>query len=49
MISRQWRGVARSNQAQNYIEHLRTDTFPALRTLPGFRAQIWRRRLYLPR
>lgn len=36
MISRQWRGLARSNQARNYVEHLRTDTFPALRVLPGF-------------
>ncbi len=38
MISRQWRGLARPSQAQNYIEHLRTDTFPALRTIPGFLA-----------
>jgi heme-degrading monooxygenase HmoA len=36
MISRQWRGLARPSQAQKYIEHLRTDTFPALRTMPGF-------------
>jgi len=36
MISRQWRGLARPNQAQNYIEHLRTATFPALQVLPGF-------------
>jgi heme-degrading monooxygenase HmoA len=36
MISRQWRGLARPNQAQKYIEHLRTDTFPALRAIPGF-------------
>lgn len=36
MISRHWRGLARANQAQNYVEHLRTDTFPALRALPGF-------------
>ena len=36
MISRQWRGLARPNQARNYVEHLRTDTFPALRALPGF-------------
>ncbi len=36
MISRQWRGLARSSQAQNYIEHLRTATMPALRALPGF-------------
>jgi heme-degrading monooxygenase HmoA len=36
MISRQWRGVARTAQAQDYVEHLRTDTFPQLRKLPGF-------------
>ena len=36
MISRQWRGLAREDQAQNYVQHLRTDTFPALRKLPGF-------------
>jgi heme-degrading monooxygenase HmoA len=36
MISRQWRGLARPNEAQNYIEHLRADTFPALRAIPGF-------------
>ena len=29
MISRQWRGLVRRSQAQNYIEHLHTDTFPA--------------------
>jgi heme-degrading monooxygenase HmoA len=36
MISRQWRGLARSSEAPNYLEHLRTDTFPGLRELPGF-------------
>ena len=36
MISRQWRGLAQPDQAQNYLEHLRTETFPALRKLPGF-------------
>jgi len=36
MISRQWRGLALQNEAQNYVEHLRTDTFPKLRALPGF-------------
>jgi heme-degrading monooxygenase HmoA len=36
MISRQWRGLAKADQAQNYVEHLRTDTFPALQALPGF-------------
>lgn len=36
MISRQWRGLARPNRAHDYVEHLRNDTFPALRALPGF-------------
>ena len=36
MISRQWRGLAQPNQAQNYVTHLRTEIFPALRKLPGF-------------
>src|ERR1022692_3462329 len=36
MISRHWRGLAKADQAQNYTEHLRSDTFPALRNLPGF-------------
>jgi heme-degrading monooxygenase HmoA len=36
MISRYWRGLAKADQAQNYTQHLRTETFPALRTLPGF-------------
>jgi hypothetical protein len=36
MISRQWRGLAKADQAQNYVRHLREETFPALRALPGF-------------
>ena len=36
MISRQWRGLARSERAQDYIRHLRTETFPELRKIPGF-------------
>jgi len=36
MISRQWRGLAHANQAENYIRHLRAETFPAVRKLPGF-------------
>jgi heme-degrading monooxygenase HmoA len=46
VISRQWRGLAQQDQAQNYIEHLRTETFPVLRKLPGFvSASILSRRL----
>jgi heme-degrading monooxygenase HmoA len=36
MTSRQWRGVARPEHADAYVQHLRTATFPALRRLPGF-------------
>lgn len=36
MISRQWRGLARSERAQDYVRHLRTETLPALRRIPGF-------------
>ena len=36
MISRQWHGLARPERAQDYINHLRTETFPALRKIPGF-------------
>jgi len=46
MISRQWRGLVKPDRAQNYIEHLRADTFPSLRKLPGFvSASIHSRRL----
>ena len=44
MIDRHWRGVARSDQAAAYVEHLQTETFPAIRRLPGFvSASILRR------
>lgn len=44
MISRQWRGLARKAQADQYIEHLRTGTFPQLSRIPGFiEASILRR------
>jgi antibiotic biosynthesis monooxygenase (ABM) superfamily enzyme len=36
MISRHWHALARPERARDYIEHLRTETFPALRKLPGF-------------
>ena len=36
MISRQWRGLTHPDRAQDYIKHLRTETFPALRKIPGF-------------
>ena len=36
MISRQWRGLAKADLADAYVEHLRMETFPAIRKLPGF-------------
>lgn len=46
MISRQWRGLAKTDQADAYVEHLRTETFPAIRELSGFiSASILRRRI----
>jgi heme-degrading monooxygenase HmoA len=46
VISRQWRGLAQQDQAQNYVKHLRTETFPALRRLQGFvSASLLSRRL----
>lgn len=36
MISRQWRGLAHANQAQNYVKHLRNETFPTLKGIFGF-------------
>jgi heme-degrading monooxygenase HmoA len=44
MISRQWRGLAKAECAGAYVEHLRTETFPAVGRLPGFvSASILRR------
>jgi heme-degrading monooxygenase HmoA len=36
MISRQWRGLARREKETAYQEHLRADTFPAIRRIDGF-------------
>jgi heme-degrading monooxygenase HmoA len=36
VISRQWRGIARSSDVQRYIEHLRGGTFPNLARIDGF-------------
>lgn len=44
MISRQWRGLSKSAFAEAYVQHLQTETFPAIRKLPGFvSASILRR------
>ena len=46
MISRHWRGVAKTAQAEAYVEHLRSETFPALDAITGFvSASILRRSL----
>ena len=36
MISRHWRGLCRPEHADAYIEHLQTETFPAIREIAGF-------------
>lgn len=44
MISRHWRGLARADMAEAYVEHLRSVTFPDIRKLSGFvSASILRR------
>jgi heme-degrading monooxygenase HmoA len=46
VIARQWRALAQPDKAESYVTHLRTETFPALRALPGFvDASILRRRV----
>ena len=35
-IWRQWRGLAETERADDYVEHLRRDTFPQLEHIPGF-------------
>lgn len=43
-ISRHWKGIARPEEADNYINHLRNDTFPTLSKIDGFiEASILRR------
>jgi heme-degrading monooxygenase HmoA len=36
VISRHWCGVAKVASAEAYVQHLQTETFPAIRKLPGF-------------
>ncbi len=43
-ISRHWRGVAKPEEADNYIRHLQSDTFPKLSRIEGFiKASILRK------
>ena len=37
MISRHWRGVTRKSAAGRYLRHLRSETFPQLAKLRGYR------------
>jgi heme-degrading monooxygenase HmoA len=36
MISRHWKGIAKPGYADEYIHHLKTDTFSKLAGIPGF-------------
>lgn len=36
MIARHWKGIAKREQAENYIEHLQHDTFRKLANIDGF-------------
>ena len=36
MIARHWHGLAKADCAALYIEHLRSETFPALKAIRGF-------------
>src|SRR5262245_9479803 len=44
MISRHWKGTTKPGRADDYIAHLRSQTFPKLASIAGFRrAEILRR------
>jgi len=44
MIERHWKGIAKPEEADNYIRHLQTKTFPHLSSLAGFiKASIGKR------
>ncbi|HZI24869.1 MAG TPA: hypothetical protein VFD46_07325 [Chryseolinea sp.] len=36
MIERHWKGIARKERANEYIDHLRNDTFKKLKQINGF-------------
>ena len=36
LVVRQWKGIVKRGLAQEYIRHLREETFPSLRRLSGF-------------
>lgn len=44
MITRMWRGWTRSDEADRYEQHYRSEVLPTLRQVPGFRgARLLRR------
>lgn len=44
MISRHWTGIAKPERAEDYIGHLKNDTFPKLAKIDGFvNASVLRR------
>jgi heme-degrading monooxygenase HmoA len=46
VIARHWRGLAKPERADEYVHHLRSETFPQLATIAGFiDAAILRRTL----
>ena len=46
MISRHWHGLAHAAHADEYVQHLRSDTLPKLSKIPGFiSASILRRNM----
>ena len=46
MISRHWKGLAKREFADHYVNHLKGETFAQLASIPGFiRATILRREL----
>lgn len=36
MISRHWKGIAKHEKADSYMDHLKNDTFPKLSKIGGF-------------
>jgi hypothetical protein len=44
MIARVWRGIARPEKANDYVEHLRRAVFPELHQIAGFREAFVLRR-----
>ncbi len=36
MVERHWKGIAKAEEANNYIDHLTKDTFPQLAAIKGF-------------